>query len=252
MDGDGLVRDWNPAAEDVFGYSWHEATGQELAELIIPPAYRDAHRAAYTRYVRTREPMILDRRMELTALRRGGEEFPVELTVTRVPDTEPPLFAGFVRDLTERVRGEEASERLQRRMAFLAHAGLMLDVSLDLDETLRNLVQLTVPELAELAVIDLVTEHGSIRGAVAATADDPERAAALEEMRRNHPLDLHGAHPVAQVMRTRESVLLEAMSDDELRAYAQSDEHFELMQRLRYRSAIVVPLLARSRLVGAL
>jgi PAS domain S-box-containing protein len=252
IDSDGHVRDWNPSAEDVFGYSWNEAIGHELADLIVPPAYRAAHRAAFKRYLETRQPTILDRRLELTALRQDGSEFPVELTVTRMPDVEPPLFAGFVRDLSARASGERENERLQQRLAFLAHAGLMLDVSLDVEETLRRLVSLTVPELAELAVIDLLADDGSIRGAVAAAGSDPERAAELEQVRRDHPLHLDGPHPVAQVLRSGNPILLPEMTAERLREFAQSDEHYELMTRLRYRSAIVVPLGTRSRLLGAL
>ena len=252
MDCDGHVRDWNPAAEDVFGYRWDEAIGRELAELIIPPAYRAAHRAALTRYVDTRQPTILDRRLELSALRSDGSEFPVELTVTRVPDVEPPLFTGFVRDLSRRRSGERETQRLQQRLAFLAHAGLMLDVSLDLDETLRRLVGLTVPELAELAVIDLLAPDGSIRGAVAAAGSEVEHAQALEQIRCDYPIDPAGEHPVARVLRSREAMLLEEMSREQLRRFAQSDEHFELMTRLGYRSAIVVPLASRARLLGTL
>jgi PAS domain S-box-containing protein len=250
MDSSGHVRDWNPSAEDVFGYSWNEAVGCELAELIIPPAYRAAHRAAFIRYLDTREPTVLDRRLRLTALHQDGTEFPVELTVTRVPDVEPPLFAGFVRALPGDGTADE-NERLQQRLAFLAHAGLTLDVSLDLEETTRRLVALTVPELAELAVIDMLAEDGSIRGAVAA-AGEREPAAALEQMRRRHPLDRAGPHPVAEVLRSGKAVLLEEMEADELHTFAQSEEHYELMMRLRYRSAIVVPLTARGRTLGAL
>ncbi len=97
MGADGHVRDWNPAAERTFGYSHEEAVGRELADLIIPHALRDQHRSALARYLETGEPSILDRRLDLFALRSDHSLFPVELTVTRVPDTEPPLFAGFVR-----------------------------------------------------------------------------------------------------------------------------------------------------------
>src|SRR3954449_12965088 len=234
MDGDGMVRDWNPSAEDLFGFSWNEAVGRELAELIIPPAYRSAHRAAFTRYLETRQAVILDKRLQLSALHQEGHEFAVELTITCVPDVEPPLFAGFVRPLLPVAGGDSETARLQQRLAFLAHAGLMLDISLDLEETMRRLVGLTVPELAELAVIDLHADDGSIRGGVAATGSDPANATLLEQMRHDHPLDAAGQHPVAEVMRTGRSVLLPEMSAESLRQFAEGDEHYELMMRLRY------------------
>jgi PAS domain S-box-containing protein len=252
MDADGLVRDWNPSAESLFGYSWDEAVGHELAELIIPAAYRTAHRAALARYLETRQPQILDKRLQLSGLHRDGHEFPVELTITRVPDVEPPLFAGFVRPAVQTGGLDAETERLQQRLAFLAHAGLMLDISLDLEETMRRLVGLTVPELAELAIIDLLADDGSIRGAIAASGTDRSDAAALEQMRRDHPVDPAGPHPVAEVIRSGKSLLLPEMSTETLRAFAESDEHFELMRWLRYKSAIVVPLNARGRTLGAL
>lgn len=98
MSFDGRVQDWNPAAERMFGYSREAAVGRELAELIIPHALRDRHRAALARYVETGQATIIDRRLELFALRADGKLIPVELTVTRVPDADPPLFAGFVRN----------------------------------------------------------------------------------------------------------------------------------------------------------
>jgi PAS domain S-box-containing protein len=97
MSSDGRVRDWNPAAERMFGYSHAEAVGRELASLIIPSALRERHRAALARYVETGQATILNRRLELFAANSKSELVSVELTVTRIPDSEPPLFAGFVR-----------------------------------------------------------------------------------------------------------------------------------------------------------
>ena len=98
MSGDGIIRDWNPAAERIFGHSHDQAVGRELAELIIPHALRERHRASLASYLETRQPTIIDRRLELFALRANGTLVPVELTVTVVPDSEELLFAGFVRD----------------------------------------------------------------------------------------------------------------------------------------------------------
>lgn len=97
MSSDGRVCDWNPAAERMFGYSHAEAVGRELASLIIPSALRERHRAALARYVETGQATILDRRLELFATNSKRGLVPVELTVTRIPDSDPPLFAGFVR-----------------------------------------------------------------------------------------------------------------------------------------------------------
>jgi PAS domain S-box-containing protein len=112
MDANGRVVEFNPAAEATFGYARAEALGRELAELIIPPELRDAHREAIERYLTTGEDRILGRRLELTGVRRDGSRFPVELTVVRLPDREPPLFTGFVRDIGERRRVEAEIERL--------------------------------------------------------------------------------------------------------------------------------------------
>ena len=106
MDHHGRVTEWNPAAEATFGWSRDEAVGQELAAMVIPPALRDKHRAGLASFLTGGEGPVLNKRLELSAVRRGGEEFPVELTITRMA-TEPPSFTGFVRDITDRRRAED-------------------------------------------------------------------------------------------------------------------------------------------------
>ncbi|MEA2159528.1 MAG: hypothetical protein QOD66_1908 [Solirubrobacteraceae bacterium] len=251
MGADGLVREWNPAAEIVFGYSRADALGSELAELIIPGPLRDAHRYALARYLETGEETVIGRRLELSGMRRDGSEFPVELTITVLRDLDPPLFFAFVRDVGDGDAPRRENVRLQQRMAFLARTSLLLDRSLDHSETLRTLADLTVPSLAQLTVIDLLDDDGSVHTAVAAAAD-PARARDVETMREAHPLALDGSHPVAAVLRSAQPVLLPAMTPNFLRGIAAGHEHFELMRRLRYHSAIVVPLIARGRPLGTL
>ncbi len=115
MDADGRVLDFNPAAEATFGYHRGDTHGRRLAELIIPEEFRAAHERALRRYVETREPSILNQRLELVAVRSDGGLFPVELTVTRLGTQEPPIFAGFVRDITDRRRTEERIAELLER-----------------------------------------------------------------------------------------------------------------------------------------
>jgi PAS domain S-box-containing protein len=134
---------------------------------------------------------------------------------------------------------------------LLVEAGAVLATSLDLTETMEQVAHLTVPRLADLCVIDLREDAGGIRE-VAVAARDASIASALEELRARHPLDPEGAHPVARVIRSGEPVLLEEMSGILLRSFAQGDEHARFMIEHRYRSAVVAPLLARGRTLGAL
>lgn len=252
MGSDGRVLEWNPAAERIFGFARRDAVGRPLADLIIPGELRAAHRNALERYLETRDSTILDRRLELTGLRSDGSELPVELSVTRVPGTEPPRFVGFLRDLSHPGRGAQVNARLQQRMAFLAQAGLVLDRSLEFRETLESLAELTVPELAQLTVIDLLEENDSVVGLAVAAAPNSEHARAVETIRREHPLHSGSAHPVASVLRSGRPILLPVMDLDFQRHIAQGSEHFELMRMLRYHSAIVVPLVARTHVLGTL
>jgi PAS domain S-box-containing protein len=108
MDAAGQVVDWNPAAERIFGWQRSEVIGRPLAECIIPEAQRAAHYRGLARYLETGEANVLGRRLELSALRRSGEEFPVELSINALVGADRPLFVGFIRDITERKQNEAA------------------------------------------------------------------------------------------------------------------------------------------------
>jgi PAS domain S-box-containing protein len=115
MDHQGIVTDFNPAAERTFGFSRSEAIGRELADLLIPRGMRSAHRDGLSRYLATGQGPFIDRRIETTACHADGRQFPVEVSITRVPGEDPPRFTGFVRDLTARAQAEEERELLLQR-----------------------------------------------------------------------------------------------------------------------------------------
>ena len=108
IDQEGRITEFNPAAEQIFGYCRAEAMGREIAELIIPPSLRESHRRGLRHYLATGEGPVLGRRIEITARRADSTEFPVELAITRVPGDGPPTFTGYIRDITERRRAEAA------------------------------------------------------------------------------------------------------------------------------------------------
>ena len=112
MDAAGRVIEFNPAAERVFGYKRNDAIGQELASLIIPPAFRERHRQGLEHYLATGEGPVLGKRIEVQALRADGSEILVELAIIALRDGEVPVFTAYLRDITDRNRGEEARRRL--------------------------------------------------------------------------------------------------------------------------------------------
>jgi len=109
---EGKILEFNPAAERVFGYASAEVVGRALAEVIIPPSLREAHRQGLTRYLATGETHILGKRIEMNAMRSDGTEFPVELSVTPLGSGVAPIFTGFIRDITQRKAAEADIERL--------------------------------------------------------------------------------------------------------------------------------------------
>lgn len=116
IDHEGRITEFNPAAERTFGYRRDDVVGKELADIIIPPSLRERHRRGLARYLATGEGRVLGKRVEMTAIRADGSEFPVELAITLIPLDGPPSFTGYLRDITERNR---AIERLQANQDLL-------------------------------------------------------------------------------------------------------------------------------------
>jgi PAS domain S-box-containing protein len=119
MDAEGLVVEVNEATERTFGYAASELVGRELAELIVPPGLREAHRRGVARYVATGESSMVGHPVELPAMRADGSEFPVEIAITQPRLPGPPQFTGYVRDVTDRKRDELALHLLVEQQAAL-------------------------------------------------------------------------------------------------------------------------------------
>jgi PAS domain S-box-containing protein len=111
MDADGLIVYWNPQAEVVFGRSSADAIGCELADTIIPPRFRDGFRAGLRRFLATGEGLRLGQRRELWSMRADGDEFPIEMTASAVPEGGSWTFHAFIADVTAQKEAER--ERMQ-------------------------------------------------------------------------------------------------------------------------------------------
>ena len=127
MDGAGLVREFNPAAERAFGYRRDEALGRPLAELILPPAQRVADPAGLRRLMAGPERMV-GRRIELEGMRKDGSLFPMELAITELPPHDG-MFLAYLRDITDRKAAEAARLESEARLkAFLDHAPISVHI----------------------------------------------------------------------------------------------------------------------------
>ena len=106
IDHQGRILEFNPAAEAIFGYTRADAVGRPLVKLIIPLVWRERHRLHLAHYLVNGDGPTLGRRVETTAIRAGGDEFPIELALTQIREDGRPLFTAYVRDITERKRAE--------------------------------------------------------------------------------------------------------------------------------------------------
>lgn len=267
MDEHGDIVEMNTAAAEMFGHERESAIGRELAELVIPPSFRERHREALQRFRRTGRGRILGRRLELTAMRADGSEFPVELTVTRVqlPDPAEILFTGYIRDITPRRRAEElqarlfeseravreAVERAHDRVAFLADASVLLSASLDSRRTLTKIARLVVPRLADWCSVDLVEPDGTI-AAVAVTHADPQRVELARAYRRRYPMRVDDPGDVSAVISSGVAEIVPEVTPEMLEQDIPDPERRATASELGLRSTMIVPLVARGRALGAI
>jgi PAS domain S-box-containing protein len=149
----------------------------------------------------------------------------------------------IIEDVTE-------ARRATMRTEFLARVGPILASSLDHEQTLRNVASLAVPRIADWCALDLFEDGARIPVAVAHT--DPGKVALADRLRRYEPEQLDTERGIGRVMRSGEPLLYPEITDEMLVAGAVNDEHLRLLREIGFRSALIVPMAARGRTIGAL
>jgi len=240
MDAEGTIVDVNRAAERIFGWPAEELIGQELASRMVPPALREAHRRGVRRFLMTGEGEVVGHPVELPALRADGSEFPAEIAIRRLDTAGPPVFTGFIRDLTDRTRIEGELRALGDEQAALRRVATLVARSAD-----------------EASVFDAVTEEvGRLLGAQTANLIrfEPDATALVigawsEGDARTVPLGatvpLDGDSAGPQIHRTGRPVRVDAFD-------AAAGNVAEPLRELGFKAAVGAPVVLDGQLWGAL
>jgi signal transduction histidine kinase len=240
VDSAGEIRFVNAAAEALFGKSRDEI-------LLHPFGF----------------PLVSGETTELELPQTGRAPRTVEMRVVETEWEEEPACLASLRDVTERKEAEEGARRLireraaraaaeqsARRMRFLADSLTLLASSTDYHRALASLAELCVEELADWAIVYGLSPEGDVARLEVAHRD-PGRAGEAEEMRREALGPVH-LHPVHEVLRTRRSLLIASVTNQYLNSPSRDPGTSDRTRRLGVSSFMIVPMIARDRVVGAL
>jgi PAS domain S-box-containing protein len=233
---------FNHGAEEIFGYRADEAIGQHL-DVLLPTRTRAAHEAHMGKFATGADiARRMGERREIFGLRRNGEEFPAEASISKLKTPAGTLFTVVLRDVTERKRAEE-DER------FLSAASAELGKSLDLEQTLRAAADLPVPHIADASLIDLLIGDDVYRR-MASTRQHVDLSPALNALAA-YPLMIDSPSPIIDVVRRGRTEVVSTVDD----AWLEANEEFAVIpewRRLGASSILIVPLTAGARTFGAL
>jgi PAS domain S-box-containing protein len=198
----------NSAFERTFGYRAEEVIGRDLAEKIVPPSLREAHRRGLARYLQTGQATILDRRIEMPAMRADGTEFPAEVAVTRTGLPGEAAFTAYVRDITDRQRAEQELMASRARLVTASDAARQR-VTRDLHDGAQQHLVATLMNL-QLAEQRWESAPHRARELVGQALEDTRRG--IDDLRELaaglHPavLTRHGLAPAVRALADRAAI----------------------------------------------
>ena len=233
---------FNHGAERIFGYDAAEVIGQPL-NMLIPERFRADHPGHVARFAAGAETArLMGHRREVAGLRKGGIEFPAEASISKLGLPGSLLLTVMLRDATER-------RQLERNQRLLAEAGAVLSASLDYEATLRTVAELPVPVLADCCILDIVeVERSEMRRIrrIVSNHVSPAIAAVLRGLAANNELTWSTPSRVVDVLRGGAP-------------YIETDARWDrdsialpLARELHAKSLMIVPLVARDHVVGAI
>ena len=234
---------FNHGAEQIFGYEAAEAIGTPL-DFLLPARFRGTHASFVAQFGKAGEQARrMGHRREIFGLRKNGEEFPAEASISKL-DAPERLYTVVLRDITER-------RRVEQNQRFLATAGGVLSRSLDTEQTIATVLQLPVDEFADVCILDLVDDQRRLSRRVS-EGPNARLSAQMREIARRFTLTWDSPSRVIDVLRTGEPELVSAMSDEWLEAHVETDEELAAIRETGARSLLIVPLVARETVIGTM
>ena len=231
---------FNRGAEQIFGYAASEVIGRSLA-ILLPPRFQAAHAGYVEAFGKSAETArLMGHRREVFGMRKDGTDFPAEASILKLDTTDGRrLYTALVRDVTDR-------KRLDQQQRFLAEVSAALSGSLDYQATLQSVLRLPVPALADLCVLDMVSDAGALQR-FAHASSDATNVALLQER-----FAITRDSPAVQVdaLQARSTQVVSAVTDDWLDAHCERPEEAALLRALRVRSLLALPLVARDQALG--
>lgn len=254
---------YNAAAERIFGWSADEVLGKPL-EILVPERARAIHRQYLEHFGAGAETArkMADRGLAFFGLRKSGEEFPADASISK-------LSLGGVWLLTVALRDITAQKRIEHEEQFLVEVGDILATTLDAQKTLTNIALLAVHEFADFCAVELVDEQGELL-LLEVMASDAIHTGIVDTLKR-HPFDHNDAHPISTILASKrpgsgrkpccrpsplapfhESPMMAEVSPQTIAAVAHSEEHQRLLEAIAPTSMMAVPLIVHDRVLGAL
>jgi PAS domain S-box-containing protein len=241
MDLDGTITAWNHGAEQLYGYAATEAIGQSI-RIVVPEDRQEEESEVLARITRGQR---VDH-FETIRCRKDGSRVPVSLSLSPIRDDGGNVIGAskIARDITER-------RRATQRSAFLSEVGAVLAGSLEYAATLKTVVNMAVPSMADWCAVDILTEERKLERLAVAHVD-PAKIDLARAIRSRYE-DPSSLYSPASVVRTGTPAIVKEITDQMIVAAAHGDEdRVALVRSLGLRSYIIVPLTARGRTFGAL
>jgi PAS domain S-box-containing protein len=241
---------WNQRMVEMFGITEDEIRSGDAAPIIPRLVEQTTAPGTFTDLASTvlSDP-VGSHRLEAELI--DGRIIDVWTTPVTSPDGHLYGRAVYARDITEQKRAAERLERQEAWTAFLAEGLRLLSESLNVEVVLDRVAQLAVPRLADWCVIHLTDVHGDPQQ-IAIAHVDPAKLQLARELEAKYPPDPNRMNGTHEAIRARTPLLWEDIPDQLLEENAQDEEHLQLIKQLGLRSAMIVPIIARDRALGAI